>query len=34
LSPASGEVGLSNFSDRIHANNYKRVRVERCDLRH
>ena len=34
LSPASGEIGLGNFSDRIHATNYKRVRVERCDLRH
>jgi hypothetical protein len=34
LPPASGEVGLGNLSDRIHATNYKRVRVERCDLEH
>jgi hypothetical protein len=34
LPPASWEVGLGNFFDRIHATNYKRVRVERCDLEH
>ena len=34
LPPAGGEVGLGNFFDSIHAVYYKRVRVERCDLRH